>query len=594
MSNPTISSQAMREALRRYIAVLLSNKRYFIPAFILPGVGSVFALFVPALVVARLLDKYQAHQAITSNELILYVSVFAGVWLLGEFMWRASEWFNEQGQYRGMNTLYNQALSELLTRDIDFFNNNFAGSLTKRSLDYASNFEDFADKLGKNLCGFIITFCFAFFVLWSFSPWLSMALLVLFAITLRGSFYFLRKRIKVVYKRNAATNQAAGVIADIIANVNTVKTFGHEQEESSRYQAAVKKHMDLRLESWRIWNERHDAFISPMYVLTNTVGLVLAIYFGQQDAVSSAAIFITFSYIGRITRQLWELGPLYVQLERNLSDAAEHVQGVLDEPRVTDVAKPLPFTVNQAQIEFRDVGFMYQDAKDNKVFEHLNLTIRPGEKIGLVGHSGGGKTTITKLLLRFMDIQDGQILVDEQDIALIRQHQLRQAITYVPQEPLLFHRTLADNISYGKPSASQTEIIKVAKMAHAHEFIEQLPHGYDTLVGERGVKLSGGQRQRIAIARAMLKDAPILLLDEATSALDSESEKLIQDALWKLMEGRTAIVIAHRLSTIQKMDRIVVLDEGKIVEQGTHKELVKSGGTYADLWNHQSGGFIED
>jgi ATP-binding cassette subfamily B protein len=193
-----------------------------------------------------------------------------------------------------------------------------------------------------------------------------------------------------------------------------------------------------------------------------------------------------------------------------------------------------------------------------------------------------------------MDIDDGEILIDGQNIAKLAQDDLRSSITYVPQEPLLFHRTLAENISYGKPSATEKEIINAAKMAHAHDFIKELRDKYDTLVGERGIKLSGGQRQRIAIARAMLKDAPILVLDEATSALDSESEKLIQQALWKLMEGRTAIVIAHRLSTIQKMDRIVVLEDGEIAEQGTHKDLLERKGVYATLWAHQSGGFIEE
>jgi ATP-binding cassette subfamily B protein len=211
-----------------------------------------------------------------------------------------------------------------------------------------------------------------------------------------------------------------------------------------------------------------------------------------------------------------------------------------------------------------------------------------------VGPSGGGKTTLSSLLLRFMDVNEGEICIDGQNITHITQADLRQNIAYVPQEPMLFHRTIRDNIRYGEIEAGSQAVEAVAKMAHAHEFISNLSHGYDTLVGERGIKLSGGQRQRVAIARAMLKNAPILILDEATSALDSESEVLIQDALWKLMEGRTAIVIAHRLSTIQKMDRIVVLDNGKIVEQGTHHELLAHKGLYAKLWAHQSGGFIEE
>lgn len=262
-------------------------------------------------------------------------------------------------------------------------------------------------------------------------------------------------------------------------------------------------------------------------------------------------------------------------------------------PEVKDPPEPEIPRIDKGLVSFQDVAFTHHGA-DDAIFEKFSIDIRPGEKIGLVGHSGSGKTTLTRLLLRFSDIDNGKILIDGQNIAHLSQDDLRRFVAYVPQEPLLFHRTIRENISYGNPKASLEEIMTFAKKAHAHEFIKSLPKQYETLVGERGVKLSGGQRQRVAIARAMLKKAPVLLLDEATSALDSESEQLIQDALWKLMEGRTAIVIAHRLSTIQKMDRIVVLKHGKIVEQGSHRELINKGGVYASLWSHQSGGFIDE
>jgi ATP-binding cassette subfamily B protein len=266
-----------------------------------------------------------------------------------------------------------------------------------------------------------------------------------------------------------------------------------------------------------------------------------------------------------------------------------------EEPEILDKPHAKPLRVTKGELALNDVNFQYSDsAADKSVFSNLNLTIKPGEKVGLVGPSGGGKSTLTRLLLRFEDINDGTINIDSQNIAEVTQASLRQAVSYVPQEPLLFHRTIHENIAYGHQDADMDKIKKAAKQAHAHEFIEELAEGYETIVGERGVKLSGGQRQRIAIARAILKDAPILILDEATSALDSESEVLIQKALWKLMENRTAIVIAHRLSTIQKMDRILVLEGGSIVEQGTHTALLKQKGTYAKLWAHQSGGFIEE
>jgi ATP-binding cassette subfamily B protein len=261
-------------------------------------------------------------------------------------------------------------------------------------------------------------------------------------------------------------------------------------------------------------------------------------------------------------------------------------------PKIEDPDNPVSIPQDAGTIDINAMSFSHDKTK---LFKDFNLHIKQGEKIGLVGHSGSGKTSLTKLLLRFENVDDGSIEINNVNINDVAQDELRHVISYVPQEPLLFHRSLSENISYGKNQATEDEIILAAKNANAHEFIKDLPDGYDTLVGERGVKLSGGQRQRVAIARAMLKDAPILVLDEATSALDSESEQLIQDALWKLMKGRTAIVIAHRLSTIQKMDRIIVLDNGRILEEGSHTELLKKkNGHYARLWKHQSGGFLQD
>jgi ATP-binding cassette subfamily B protein len=240
------------------------------------------------------------------------------------------------------------------------------------------------------------------------------------------------------------------------------------------------------------------------------------------------------------------------------------------------------------------VTYQYPEAgKKQSAVKNFSLAIKPGEKIGLVGYSGSGKTTLSKLLLRFMDTTQGSIAINGIDIRELRQKDLRKLVGYVPQEPLLFHRTIRENIAYGRPSATEKQIMQAARMAYVHEFAKTLPNKYDTIVGERGVKLSGGQRQRVAIARALLKDAPILVLDEATSALDSESENLIQEALWHLMEERTAVVIAHRLSTIKRLDRIVVMDKGKIVQIGTHQQLLKDNeGIYARLWAHQSDGYI--
>jgi ATP-binding cassette subfamily B protein len=305
-------------------------------------------------------------------------------------------------------------------------------------------------------------------------------------------------------------------------------------------------------------------------------------------------VFLILSYTSTIVEQLFQFSNNSIRTyNRAIGDATEMVKILAEEATIQDCSDPEESRMHRGAIRFKDVSFTHNGAS-KAIFNDLNLSIKPGEKVGLVGHSGSGKTSLTRILLRFSDIDSGTIEIDGQNIVNVKQADLRHAISYVPQEPILFHRSIAENINYGRIEASMQEIEVIGRKANADEFIRSLPKGYETLVGERGVKLSGGQRQRIAIARAMLKNAPILVLDEATSALDSESEALIQDALWKLMEGRTAIVIAHRLSTIQKMDRIIVLDNGKIVEEGSHKDLLYKKGVYAKLWNRQSGGFLDE
>jgi len=322
--------------------------------------------------------------------------------------------------------------------------------------------------------------------------------------------------------------------------------------------------------------------------------LTLILLTSRDPHLLTTGIF-AFTYTLTLINRFFTINTLTRQVEEGFMNASPMAE-ILSQPiEITDSPDAKPLRVARGEIELRDVAFRYADAKQtDSVFEGLNLTIKAGQKIGLVGHSGGGKSTLTRLLLRFDDISDGSITIDGQDIREITQTSLREAISYVPQEPLLFHRSIRENIAYGSPDASQQKIKKAARQAYADDFIGKLPEQYETVVGERGVKLSGGQRQRIAIDRAILKDAPILVLDEATSALDSESEKAVQKALWELMDNKTAVVIAHRLSTIQKMDRILVLNDGRIVEDGTQDELLASKGTYAKLWAHQSGGFIEE
>jgi ATP-binding cassette subfamily B protein len=383
-----------------------------------------------------------------------------------------------------------------------------------------------------------------------------------------------------------------GYFADVISNIATVKAFAAEKRELAEYSKKVK--------TWRTANLKEMKSVvlitggfGIMMMLMNVSAFVVAILATEQRIANIGVIYLVISYTLNVVAQLWSVGSTTRTYIRIIGDAGPMIDALDDPIELQDVKNPIPLVVSNGKIDFDGATFTH-DENEHALFKNFDLSIEPGQRVGLVGQSGSGKTSLTRLLLRFSDLEAGRILIDGQDIAKTTQQDLHEAIAYVSQEPILFHRTLRENITYGRPDATDEEILAAVTKANASDFVTALPKGLETIVGERGVKLSGGQRQRIAIARAILKDAPILVLDEATSALDSESEKLIQDALEKLMKGRTSIVIAHRLSTIAKLDRVLVLDAGKITEDGTHTELLEKNGTYASLWNHQSGGFLDE
>ena len=589
--DPGRLSAALRLVLRRYLAQVRRRPAIAIPALILPGIADALIFYAPPLVVARLLGAFARDERLTAGELVPYLLVFAGVWLAGEAVWRIALLLMTRAEIRGMESLYIEAMDELLAKDLSFFHNNFAGSLTKRALGYARRFEDVFDVLCFSVSSNLIPLLFVGAVLWSYSPWLIAVLLGGLATTFAIVFPLIRRRQRLVDLREAASNVVAGHVADSIANAEAVRAFAREREEARIHSRNVLDLGTKTLRSWDYQNLRVDTITAPMHVLTNTLGLIVAMVTSDGTGASLEAVFITFSYYTSATRVMWEFNRIYRNLESALTDAAQFTELLLEPPTVADAAAAEVFTPKDFSVEMRDVSFRYSP-EQAPLFDHFTLRVEPGSKVGLVGRSGGGKTTLTRLLLRFADVERGHILIGGQSIDRVPQSALRTAIGYVPQDPSMFHRTIADNIRFGRPEATDADVRRAARMAHAAEFIEALPAGYQTLVGERGVKLSGGQRQRVAIARAILKDAPILLLDEATSALDSESEALIQEALWTLMSGRTAIVIAHRLSTVRRMDRLVVLDSGRIVEQGSHDALLELEGIYASLWAHQSGGFL--
>jgi len=493
-------------------------------------------------------------------------------------------------QSKTMRDLNNYAFHNITKHSYTFFSNEFAGSLVAKVKRFVRAFEVMTDQLFFTFL-FNIVRVLAIMIALSFVDWrIALFFAVWATIYILITILLVRKKISYDLAGAAADSRVTARLADAITNIISIKIFSAFKRENKEYEKVTNVEEQKRYTAWR-----YDTFIvliaGLFFMLLEIFGMYLALSLWSKGIITVGTIVLIQLYWGSIFFGFLHLGKGISRFVKAMTDAKEIVD-IFEKPLgISDIENPKPFSVKEGRINFSDVTFTYDAGK--KVFSHFSLEVKPGEKIGLVGRSGGGKSTIGKLLLRFVDVQNGVIEIDGQDIRLVAQEDLRHHISYVPQEPLLFHRSIFDNILYGRPNATPEEVYEAAKKAHAEEFISQLPNGYDTLVGERGVKLSGGERQRISVARVMLENAPILLLDEATSALDSESEKYIQDSLKTLFEDKTVIVVAHRLSTIQRLDRIIVLENGTISEDGSHDNLLKKKGKYRDLWSHQASGFIE-
>ena len=507
------------------------------------------------------------------------------------FVIRVIDWLDWSLDAKCGEYLSQLAFNAVINQSMTFHNNRFSGSLTSAANKLPGAFIDLKSNFIWDLYPLILT------VLYSIGAAAVVCLpfagiLLVYAVaymTIAVTTYYRTRHVDE--KLAEAENKQTGQLADSITNEVSVKSYAREGFEKMRFGRATARTKAAtfavaRVSLWRNFS------MNTVNMITFAGLLVLIVLSPNLFGLTIANVVFLYSLSDVLLSNVWTINHILRSVNRSLGNAKEMV-AILDLPYIVDDKTDKPLRVTNAVIDFRHILFTHAEQKD-KLFSDFTLTIPSGKSFGLVGISGSGKTTLTKLLLRFADVLGGAIYIDGQDIRDVTQKSLREAIAYVPQESSLFHRSIRENIAYGKPDASDEEIIWAAKLANADEFIQKLPDGYETLVGERGVKLSGGQRQRIAIARAILKDAPILVLDEATSALDSESEALIQGALANLMKGRTSIVVAHRLSTIAGLDEIVVLKDGKIVEQGTHQRLLAQNGEYARLWSRQSGAFLEE
>ena len=553
--------------------------------------------FVTPLIISGIMNKLSSGNIadLQNDNLWLIFGSIIAIELFAHTIWNIVVRTYWKMQDKIMFDLNMSVFNHLQKMSFRFFSDRFAGSLVSQTNKFVGAYERLTDALTWNVYKLIVSLVFTTIILLPRVPAVATAILLIAAIYTPTIWYVRRKQLPYTTRWAKAETARTGQLADTISNIVAVKSFSNEKLETSRMHARAQDVHNRSLDTMRI-NMRQEFGTGILQRSINVSVIILSILLATRGYVEVGTVYLSLIYTLGIIRRLWDLNTTFRQFTRVFGDSHDMTEILQIKPEIADNKNPIELITSQGNVAFSKVTFRYKGSDaSNTLFNDLNLNISGGEKIGLVGPSGGGKTTITKLLLRFMDIQAGSIKIDGQNIADAMQSDVRRMVSYVPQEPLLFHRSIAENIAYGKLHATQKEIEYAAKQAHAHEFIVKLEDGYNTLVGERGVKLSGGQKQRIAIARTMLKDAPILVLDEATSALDSESEALIQDALWKLMEGKTAIVIAHRLSTIQKMDRIIVLDKGDIVEEGTHTQLIKKkNGLYARLWSHQSGGFLQD
>lgn len=507
----------------------------------------------------------------------------------GVVLWNAGGWLANRFQPRVIARLEQNTFEHIIRQSPSFFADQFSGSLLKRIGRLTRSFERIHDDFSLTFIPIITMVVVGSVNLFSRSAWLGSAYIVWVLLVIGVNTILLRWTLPIDEKRNTIDSALGGAMADALSNASAIHTFATEKAETGRIRELSNR---LARAQTRSWNRHQFARVAQdIFAMALDIGvLFIGLSLWHKGLVTVGDLIFTQFIVLQLFIRVRDIGRGLRGVSEAFADSAESVRLLEQMPSIQDRPKAKSLICKQGMITFNQVSFHY--GTERAVLNGCDFSVASGEKVAFVGPSGAGKSTIMKLLLRSYEPNEGTVSIDDQNIQTVTQESVRKTIAFVPQEPALFHRSLFENIRYGNPKATLAEVKQAARRARCHDFISRLPLGYDTLVGERGVKLSGGERQRVAIARAMLKNAPILVLDEATAALDSESEQLIQEALHELMEKKTVLVIAHRLSTIMSMDRIIVMNQGKIVDQGTHEELIHRDGLYRYLWSIQAGGFL--
>ncbi len=565
-----------------------------------------FALLLFCIFVYGVLDVYVPFyyfklwtvfsSGVSSNIEALAIHTVFIILLLNATRWffrRIMTFSNDYFQASVMAGLRNQAFSYMIEHSHSFFSNNFGGSLVSKINKYSMSFRKLMDKFVENGLPLVIKGVGTVIAVYALAPKYALFLGVFTIVFILTSLVGTKYKLKYDVLTAEIDTKTTGVISDAIGNHSSIQLFTGHSFEKKRVGDVVKELRSAMIKNLYLWDTL-SLFQSSYIFIVEFLIFYFAIHDWASALITVPMMILLQSYLARLSDNLWDFSGMVRAFYDSFADAQEMVTIMNTPYSIVDEHEDGKMNNAIGNVEFKNVTHIYE--KNNiKVLNDFSIKIPAGQRIAFVGQSGAGKSTIVRLLMRLFDIKDGNITIDGVDIRNISQRDLRENIAFVPQDPSLFHRTLMENIRYGKRDATDEEVLKAAKLAHCDEFIDKLPYQYETYVGERGVKLSGGERQRVAIARAILKNAPILVLDEATSALDSHSEILIQDALKNLIKDKTTIVIAHRLSTIRAMDRIVVIENGKIIEDGTHSELLDvKGGLYKKLWDLQAGGFDDE